>query len=233
MFTDRQSGTPSRSSILPYLSDEVQHDKETDSKLEPFPSTQAGVITLFDTDRREMKKNMGPLTMIAVCFNICNGWAGISASLQIALLQGGPATLLYGLFVSSSLYMGIALTMAELASVYPTAGGQYHFASILAPKRINRRLSYACALLTMLSWVSIGSAILMIPSAQILAFVQYCHPNFVQKPWHYFLIYEAVGLIPLAYNVLALKKLPRTHDVGCEWNPVPSPGYLKFTCRLG
>ncbi|KAH7169458.1 amino acid/polyamine transporter I [Fusarium sp. MPI-SDFR-AT-0072] len=161
-----------------------------------------------------MKKNMGPLTMIAVCFNICNGWAGISASLQIALLQGGPATLLYGLFVSSSLYMGIALTMAELASVYPTAGGQYHFASILAPKRINRRLSYACALLTMLSWVSIGSAILMIPSAQILAFVQYCHPNFVQKPWHYFLIYEAVGLIPLAYNVLALKKLPRTHDVG-------------------
>ncbi|KAL5592441.1 hypothetical protein FOBRF1_013467 [Fusarium oxysporum] len=144
--------------------------------------------------------------MTAVCFNICNSWAGISASLQIALLHE-PATLLYGLYVSSSLNMGIALNMAELASVYPIAGGQYHFASILASKRINRSLSYVCALLTMLSWVSIGSAILMIPSAQILAFVQYRRPKFVQKPWHYFLIYEAVGLIPLA-----LKKLPRTHD---------------------
>lgn len=198
--------------------DEVHHDKGMGSQLEPLPSIQAGAITIANTDGREMKKNIGPLTMLAVCFNICNSWAGISASLQIALLQGGPATLLYGLFVSTTLYMSIALTMAELASVYPTAGGQYHFASILAPRSINRGVSYACALLTMLSWVAIGSAVLMIPSSQILAFVQFHHPNFVLKSWHYFLVYQAFGLIPLAYNILALKKLPKTHDIGCELN---------------
>jgi choline transport protein len=64
-----------------------------------------------------MKKNIGSLTMFAVCFNICNCWAGTSGSLQIALLQGGPASLLYGMIVSSSLYLAIALSMGELASV--------------------------------------------------------------------------------------------------------------------
>lgn len=33
-----------------------------------------------------------------------------------------------------------AATLAELASVYPTAGGQYHWTSILAPAKWSRGL---------------------------------------------------------------------------------------------
>lgn len=154
--------------------------------------------------------------MVALCFNICNSWAGLSASFQIALLQGGPATLLYGMIVSASCYMAIAMTVGELASVYPTAGGQYHFVSILAPKKFNRGLSYACGILTNLSWIAIGAAIMVVPSSQITAIASYYNPQYVAQKWHAFLIYEAFGLIVVLYNVLALKKLPRTHDIGCK-----------------
>lgn len=47
-------------------------------------------------------------------------------------------TLLYGIMIMLVLGGSAALTMAELASVYPTAGGQYHWTSILAPDNVNR-----------------------------------------------------------------------------------------------
>ncbi|KAF2098757.1 amino acid transporter [Rhizodiscina lignyota] len=161
-----------------------------------------------------MKKDLGALTLLAICFNICNSWPGLAGSVQIALLQGGPATLLYGMIISASLYISIALTMAELASVYPTAGGQYHFVSILTPKSLNRGLSYICGLLTNFSWIAIGASVLMIPSMQITALVSLYRPTYVVKAWHEFLIYEGFGLVILLYNLFAVKKLPRTHDVG-------------------
>jgi choline transport protein len=164
----------------------------------------------------EMKKSIGALTMIALCFNICNSWAGLSASTQLALLQGGPATLLYGMIITGSSYMAIAVSMGELASVYPTAGGQYHFVSILAPKRINRGVSYICGVLANFSWIAIGAAVMVIPSSQITAIAAFYHPGYEPQKWHKFLIYEAFGIVVVVYNILALKKLPRTHDVGCE-----------------
>jgi choline transport protein len=175
-----------------------------------------GVVAIEMNGSGTVKQYIGPLTMVAICFNICNSWSGVAGSMQIALLQGGPATLLYGMIVTTVVYMCIALTIAELASVYPTAGGQYHFASILAPKRYNRSISYTCGIVTAFSWIAIGAAVMMIPSTQIVALASFYHPSFVIHPWHYFLIYQAIGFIVLLYNIFFLKKFPRTHDIGCK-----------------
>ncbi|KAH7124201.1 amino acid/polyamine transporter I [Dactylonectria macrodidyma] len=166
------------------------------------------------------KNKLGFLNLIALGFNVCNSWAGVSSSMQAALLQGGPAALLYGLFVTTSLYLSIALSMAELASVYPTAGGQYHFTSILAPGRVSRGSSYVCGFVTMISWEVIGAAVTMVPSVQILALWQYYHPSFNAKPWHSFAIYEAFGLFVALYNNLVLPRALWTHNFGFTLNMV-------------
>lgn len=49
-------------------------------------------------------------------------------------------TLLYGIVIIFVLGGACALSMAEIASVYPTSGGQYHWTSILAPERASRGL---------------------------------------------------------------------------------------------
>lgn len=100
------------------------------------------------------KHSLGPLSIIAVAFNTCNSWAGIAGSVQVALMQGGPVTLLYGMLISTVAYLCIAIVMGELASVYPTAGGQYHFTSVLAPALTTRLLSYLCGFLTVVAWVT-------------------------------------------------------------------------------
>ncbi|OQV10176.1 hypothetical protein CLAIMM_14211 [Cladophialophora immunda] len=174
-------------------------------------STLGSEISLINAPK---KKQFGILTITSLAFVICNSWAGISGSLQLALLAGGPVTLVYGVLISSIVYICIALSLAELASVYPTAGGQYHFTSILAPDSINRGISFACGLVSLLSWIAIGSSVTLIPAQQIPALVATYSPSFVQHPWHVFLIYEGVALVVLAYNLFALKRTPWVHEIG-------------------
>lgn len=88
----------------------------------------------------QLKKNLGPFSIICVGFNICNSWVGLAATMVIGIEQGGSVTVVYGLLVVLFFLGCSALTMAELASVYPTAGGPYHWTSILAPGYCSRVL---------------------------------------------------------------------------------------------
>lgn len=81
---------------------------------------------------------------ISASWIICNSWAGIAATIALAITLGGPAILIYGPVVMFFLVGCCSITLAELASVYPTAGGQYHWTSILAPKKLSRGLVRLC-----------------------------------------------------------------------------------------
>ncbi|KAJ5605758.1 hypothetical protein N7510_008539 [Penicillium lagena] len=104
----------------------------------PGAESVSATETELQRTHTPLKKQFNSVTLLSMAFVICNSWAGISGSIQLALLQGGPVTLIYSIIISTSAYLAIAASLAELASVYPTAGGQYHFASILAPSRLRR-----------------------------------------------------------------------------------------------
>lgn len=86
------------------------------------------------------ERNLSSLDILSAGWNMCNSWASIAVSLAIGLSQGGPVTLIYGLILIVVIDGCVAATLAELASVYPTAGGQYHWTSILAPANFNKSL---------------------------------------------------------------------------------------------
>ncbi len=70
--------------------------------------------------QNEDARNMGGLETISAGWIICNSWAGIAATLALAISQGGPVTLVYGPIIMCVLVGACAATLAELASVYPT-----------------------------------------------------------------------------------------------------------------
>ncbi|KAK5047013.1 hypothetical protein LTR84_006955 [Exophiala bonariae] len=162
----------------------------------------------------DIRQTIGPLTMLALCFNICSSWAGLSTSVQIALLAGGPMTLIYGVIVTTVIYLCISLSLAELASVYPTAGGQYHFSSILAPQRLSRPISYVCGFITCFYWIATGAAVAIIVGTQIATVAAWYDPPGPQHPWQLFLIFQGLGLLALLYNIFFIKKLDVTHTIG-------------------
>lgn len=186
-----------------------QHDE-----LENTISVSDGDVAALNLTKAPVKANIGPLSIVALGFNICNSWAGLSASLQIVLLQGGPVTLLYGMFISTFATFADALTLAELASVYPTAGGQYHFVSILCPEKITLFTSYFCGIFSIFSWIAIGSAVLIIPAEQISALASTYNTDYEPKDWHKFLMYQAMLLLVLISNTFFLRRSPKFHDIG-------------------
>lgn len=70
------------------------------------------------------RRHFSNLNIIALSFNICNSWVAIATSLAIAISAGGTATLIYGIPLASIAYAATGASLAELASCYPTAGGQ-------------------------------------------------------------------------------------------------------------
>lgn len=170
-----------------------------------------------DFTPNQAKKQLSGITLLCLAFVICNSWAGIAGSLQLALLAGGPATLVYSILVATTGYVAIAASMAELAAVYPSAGGQYHFASILAPERWRRWVSYTCGLLALFSWLVIGVSVTSIAAQQLLALVSTSISDFVPQSWHIFLVYQGFALFAMLYNAFILKRNPWTHNLACSY----------------
>lgn len=65
-------------------------------------------------------RNMSGKETISAGWIICNSWAGIAATFALAIAQGGPVTLIYGPIIMCVLVGACAISLAELASVYPT-----------------------------------------------------------------------------------------------------------------
>jgi hypothetical protein len=120
--------------------------ESTTDHLSTVPTTQVGTTQNLSLHliglnvRSEHTRDMSGLETISAGWVMCNSWAGIAATFALSIAQGGPVILIYGPIIMFVLVGSCALSLAELASVYPTAGGQYHWTSILAPKGYSRGL---------------------------------------------------------------------------------------------
>lgn len=163
------------------------------------------------------KKDFTPLQITALGFNVCNSWVAVATSFAVIVAAGGTVTLVYGVLVACVVYTLTAISLAELASVYPTAGGQYHFTYLVAPKSISRVASYACGAIAVFSWIALCTAATIIAAQALLALPSFFVESYVPQAWHYFLVYQAVNIFCLVYNLFALKRTLWTHDIGCKF----------------
>ncbi|KAJ5379105.1 hypothetical protein N7509_012224 [Penicillium cosmopolitanum] len=162
----------------------------------------------------QLKKHLGPFSIICVGFNICNSWVGLAATMVIGMEQGGSVTVVYGLLVVLFFLGCSALTMAELASVYPTAGGPYHWTSILAPGYCSRVLSYISACFNIFGWLSITSGVVVQPGQFIQAVRLFFDPDVDVPVWQGFLFFQAANIFLLLHNTLLQHRTPFFHDAG-------------------
>jgi choline transport protein len=59
-------------------------------------------------------------------------WIGLASTLAIVLPSGGPAAFVYGFLFCVACNFCIAASLGEMVSVWPTAGGQYHYSYSLS-----------------------------------------------------------------------------------------------------
>jgi choline transport protein len=67
------------------------------------------------------------------------------------------------------------------------------------------------------AWIATCAGIAIIAPQFILGLAIFGNTNYVPKPWHAFIIYQAANTLVLVYNIYALKRSMWIHDVGCKW----------------
>src|SRR4026208_412342 len=80
---------------------------------------------------QELFRAMGGFQNFAISFTIISILAGCLTSYYIAFNNGGPIALSWGWLLGGLMNTIVAVAMAEIASVYPTAGGLYYWSSKL------------------------------------------------------------------------------------------------------
>ena len=85
---------------------------------------------------QELLRGMGGFSSFAVSFSVISILTGAIQLYGYGLQHGGPLQMSLGWLVVSFFTMAVALSMAELASSYPTAGALYHWSSFLGGREL-------------------------------------------------------------------------------------------------
>ena len=84
--------------------------------------------------KQELLRRMSGFSNFAISFSIICILAGGISSFHLALCATGGASIGIGWPVGGLIALAVALTMGQVASAFPTAGGLYHWSSILGGK---------------------------------------------------------------------------------------------------
>lgn len=173
-------------------------------------------IQIVNIEPHVTRRDLGLLNIIAIGFNVPNSWLTIASSFSIAIAAGGPVSLIFGTCVSGVFYACAGITLAELASMYPTAGGQYHFTSILAPERWNRSFAYTCGIISCLSWTINAAGCTLLATQLLVALPQFFN-GYEPTKWQMFLISQALNVFAFAYNVFLIRRTTWIHQTACKF----------------
>ena len=167
---------------------------------------------------QELERNFSTMSMLGLAFAILNTWTALSASLNVALPSGGPSAVIWGLLVAGLCNLCLAASLAEFLSAYPTAGGQYHWAAIVCPKRWSRGVSYVTGWINVSGWVALSATGGLLGSTFILNIVTLMKPEWEAPAWVQFLMYIGITLIGLLLNVFLTRILPHITKAALIWS---------------
>ncbi|QKD61111.1 hypothetical protein BFJ63_vAg15772 [Fusarium oxysporum f. sp. narcissi] len=197
-------------------------EKPVDHTLNRRPSVSKGENTEISNDaarlmamgyQPQMRRDISTLQLIGVAFMVTASWLGVLGGFTTGVVVGGSVCLIYGLIIVGVFSTFFAITLGELASAMPTAGGQYYWVSVLAPKKLSRPSAFFTGLCNLAGGVvaTAGSSVLL--GNMVLACVKLYQPSFEIHAWQNWLIGLAFNWTACSVN-MSKKTVARTLSVG-------------------
>ena len=157
---------------------------------------RVGMYTVDSMDAGYIAKPKKPFTTwsaMSLGYSISNAGIGMVLVVGSTVFGAGPL-FIYGTILVTFVTFCVAITLGELSSAYPHAGGQYYWTAQLAPESSRRFLSYITAILSWASVVCTGASATAGMVNTVFAIIAIAYPDFVYKQWMGFLLYQAFAL---------------------------------------
>lgn len=167
---------------------------------------------------QELMRNFRLISLIAFTSCVMGIWEFMLTANTPGLIAGGLAGLFWSLLWAYTGQLFIVLSLAEMASLAPTAGGQYHRVSEFAPRRFQRILSYTSGWLPSFSWQSFVCVDSFIVGGVIQAIIVLHNPNYVPERWQATLLTMASVIFFGLFNIFAAKQLPAAEAMFCAFH---------------
>ncbi|KJK61004.1 amino acid permease GABA permease [Aspergillus parasiticus SU-1] len=116
--------------------------------------------------------------------------------------------------------LATAASLAELASMFPTAGGQYHFISKMAPLHIVKGLSWVVGWITTFGWIAVAASAPFLSGTMIQGLLVLNYDNYAFQRWHGTLIYWAILVISAIVNIQGSRVLPVVENLSLGFHVV-------------
>ena len=158
--------------------------------------------------KQEYRRVFGPLATFGfISMYLCT-WEYILVSVSGGLINGGFGGLVWEYIFTAFAFGSVVITMAEMTSMAPTSGGQYHWISEFSPPRYQKYLSYAAGWTSALGWLTGNASGYFIMSTLVEALVEVYYPNWSFTNWQSTLVMIFFLITTIYFNTWGARLLP-------------------------
>ncbi|KAK5127065.1 hypothetical protein LTR85_008424 [Meristemomyces frigidus] len=163
---------------------------------------------------QELRRNFKFIGIVGFVTILQATWESTLLANYFGLFNGGTAGVIWCTIAVWLLMLCMIASLAEMASMAPTAGGQYHWVSEFAPPKYQKSLSYVVGWCCCLGWISgIPSCGLQLAGV-VQAMVLLVYPNAnVDELWQTTLMVFLFVALTVGFNIFFARHLPLAEGV--------------------
>ncbi|KAJ9667320.1 hypothetical protein H2201_002521 [Coniosporium apollinis] len=180
-----------------------------DVHLAPKPGTQADAMDMRRMGKlQELNRLYTCMTLVGYAVIVGLAWPFALVTGALALTNGGAAGAIWVFLAVAVGMFSVVVSMAEMASIEPTAGGQYHWVSVFVPKKHQKIVSYIVGWMCALGWQSYVPGAANICASSLQALVVVASDSYVPQTWHLVLLTILFCSFAILFNIFLARRLP-------------------------
>ncbi|EON68624.1 hypothetical protein W97_07882 [Coniosporium apollinis CBS 100218] len=162
---------------------------------------------------QQFQRNFRYISMLGFSSTLMATWECALATAGLALINGGLGGFVWTFLITTICFQAVVASMADMASMAPTTGGQYHWVSEFAPKSKQRFLSYMAGWTSALGWQAALASACFLSATMIQGLLVLNHENYVPERWHGTLLLVAIALVATFVNTYGARHLPMLEGI--------------------
>ncbi len=169
---------------------------------------------------QELNRSMSKFSNFAVSFTIISILSGCLTLYGYGLTHGGPPVMLWGWLLVGTLVIFAGMSLGEICSAFPTAGGLYYWAAKLAPGKSGPIWSWFTGWFNLLGQVAVTAGISFGCAFSIAAFLAIWTGDsyWLDERIYAIVILAVVLFIQGLLNTFSVRLVALLNDVSVYWH---------------
>ncbi|KAF4962408.1 hypothetical protein FSARC_9517 [Fusarium sarcochroum] len=175
-----------------------KHDIPDNASLTPSQAAGKSFATHHHYGDEHLEKRYSPLSVLAFAFTTTNSWMAFASGIAVPLACGGGPGIIYGLIAGGIIMATINVGFAELASAYPSAGGQYHIVFMAFPASTRHVAAFYTGWISIIYLMAATASCNFFVASSVLDLVNLWNPSYSIESWHTYLMHILLCIIAFA-----------------------------------